>query len=342
MDIEKEVFGRCSIVFEKLLSYGFVKKDHYYFYSENILENTFRIDIEVSFLGMVHGKIYDLSFDEEYTNYRMEHATGEFVQKVRREFENLLYDIKDKCTIKNHFMNPQANRIASLIESKYHDIPEFIWDKFPGYGIFRNPHSELWYALIMNIQRSKIDVGDEEIEVINLKLEEKDIPDLLQRKGFYPAYHMSKKNWITILLDDTITDEELCKYIEISHQFTEEIHEWLVPANPKYYDVIHCFDETNEVLWKQSSNIHVGDIVYLYVAAPYSAILYQCEVLEINIPYTYQDKNLKMSKVMKLKRLKSYDEHQYTFSFLNQYGIQSIRGPRKIDKRLSKVINQKQ
>ena len=68
------------------------------------------------------------------------------------------------------------------------------------------------------------------------------------------------------------------------------------------------------ITWKQSNNIHVGDLVYLYVGSPYSAILYQCEAIEVNIPYEYQDKNLSMNRVMKIKLLKKYKEDQYTFS----------------------------
>ena len=52
----------------------------------------------------------------------------------------------------------------------------------------------------------------------------------------------------------------------------------------KYYDIINAFNKTDTIIWKQSNNIWAGDIVYLDVAAPISAILYKCEVLETDIP----------------------------------------------------------
>lgn len=75
----------------------------------------------------------------------------------------------------------------------------------------------------MNINRNKLDKAreDEEIEVINVKLKADKIATLLSKPGFYPAYHMSKKNWITISLDNTLKDEEIMNYIIESHQYTE-------------------------------------------------------------------------------------------------------------------------
>jgi len=224
MTIESEIFKKSTIIYDKLLPYGFKKIDKGYTISKNILNDTFRIDIEISDSGIVTGKIYDLSFQDEYINYRIENQTGEFVNKIRDEFIKMLVEIRENCTIISYFIMDQTNRITNLISERYKNKPEFIWEKFPGYGIFRNPHNGKWYGLIMNINKNKIDQQDKEnkeVEVLNVKLEEDEISNLLNRKGFYKAYHMNKKNWITILLDDTIKDEEIMNYIDKSYEFTE-------------------------------------------------------------------------------------------------------------------------
>lgn len=339
MNIEKEIFKKSTINFDKLLPYGFEESGDRYTISKNILDDSFRIDVEISPGGLVEGKIYDLSFGEEYTNYRIETQTGKFVNQIRSEFEEFLTDIREHCTASNYFLANQANRIAGFIMKRYGDKPEFPWDKFPGYGIFRNPRNNKWYGLIMNINKSKIDKGDEEVEVLNVKLAEDKVACLLSKEGFYKAYHMNKKNWITVLLDDTFSDEEIMGYLEESHRFTEQADEWLIPANPKYYDIINCFNDTDTTMWKQSSNINVGDIIYMYVAAPYSAILYKCEAVEVNIPYDYKDKNISMSKVMKIRLLKKFDKDKYTFDKLREYGVKAVRGPRAMPKELSEEIN---
>lgn len=121
-----------------------------------------------------------------------------------------------------YFITEQANRITKRIIEKYDNEPEFAWDRFPGYGIFRNSSNGKWYVIILNIDRSKIDKDNSgEIEVINVKLNNEEIPNLLKKEGIYPAYHMNKKNWVTITLDDTLSDEEIMDYVNISHKYTE-------------------------------------------------------------------------------------------------------------------------
>lgn len=75
----------------------------------------------------------------------------------------------------------------------------------------------------MNLKRGTIEDSDnmEEVEVINLKLNEDTITNLLNKKGYYKAYHMNKKKWITIILDDTVKDEEIIFYIQESYNLTQ-------------------------------------------------------------------------------------------------------------------------
>jgi len=340
MQIEQEIFKRTKVDFDNLARYGFIKEENVYKYSKRFLDD-FQAEIEVNESGKVSGKVFDLNVGEEYINFRIERQVGEFVSRIREEYRKVLVEIKNNCFQNLHFMKEQTNRIEKKIKDCYHDEPEFAWESSPGFGIFRNPRNEKWYGLIMNIDRGKIESNTSgEIEVINVKLNPERIQSLLKKEGFYPAYHMNKKNWITISLDDTLSDEIVMECIDESHRYTEEQEEWIIPANPKFYDVISAFEKVDTITWKQSNNIHVGDLVYLYVGSPYSAILYQCEAIEVNIPYEYQDKNLSMNRVMKIKLLKKYKEDQYTFSKLNEYGVRSIRGPRSMPKKLSKEINQ--
>lgn len=341
MHIEDEIFKKSSLDFKKLIAYGFVQKNDKYLYSKPILDNTFRIDIEVDKKGKVKGKVYDLSFNEEYINHRIEKQTGEFVSTIREFFINTLMDIKDKCAITSYFVSNQANRLAKYIKNTWDDEPKFLWEKFPDYAVFKNPDNEKWYGIIMNINLTKVGGENRDVDILNVKLSEKKVSELLNKKGYYPAYHMNKKTWISILLDDTLADEEIIEYISESHAFTITSNEWIIPSNPKYFDIINCFNEQNTLLWKQSSNMHVGDIVYIYVGSPYSCLLYQCKVLEVNIPYNYKDANLTMSKVMNLKLLKRYKEDEFTFKKLQEYGVNAIRGPRSIPLKLSKELNKK-
>ena len=338
MNLEEEIFKKTILNEDKLLSYGFIKENDMYLYSKNILNDSFKVTIEVNKEGKVKGKVIDLSFAEEYKNFRIESATGQFVTLVREEFTILLKDIKEKAFDESFFIGKQANRIANLIYKKYNDLPDYPFSNDDISAVFRNQVNEKWYALIMNIRKSKIDVGEEKIDIINLKLNENEIKELINKKGFYKAYHMNKEKWITLTLDDTLKDEEIMEYIEQSHELIAEPENWLIPANPKYYDVINCFNKTDILTWKQSKSIKVNDIVYIYVGSPYKEIMYKCKVLKINIPYEYKDDNLTINKLMKIKLVKKYNNKEYPFERLKEYVITAIRGPRRFTESFKKLL----
>ncbi len=344
MTIEEEVFKRTKIDFDKISEYGFKKDKSLYKYSKNIMNNNFRVDIEIQEDGIVKGKIFDLFFDAEYTNFRVEGSMGSFASQVKEEFENLLKDIRNNCFTKESFIYEQSNRIAQAIKEKYGDDPEFEWEKFPGYATFRNKESKKWYGIIMNLDKSKLDENSTgEVEIINIKLEPSEVEDLLKLDGFYPAYHMNKKSWITIILNNSISDEKILKLMEKSYSYTvlnkNSSNEWIIPANPKYFDIEKALKENKKIIWKQSANIKINDIVYLYVAAPYSSIMYKFKVIEINIPYEYKDENVKMQRVMQLDLITRYKKGKLSFSKLKDFGINAIRGPRYMPLALSQYIN---
>ena len=58
--------------------------------------------------------------------------------------------------------------------------------------------------------------GDDTADIINLKAD----PEAYGRKGVYPAYHMNHKMWISVLLDDTLGDDEVMELISVSFLLT--------------------------------------------------------------------------------------------------------------------------
>lgn len=113
-----------------------------------------------------------------------------------------------------------------------------------------------------------------------------------------------------------------------------------MPANPKYYDVEKDLREGGEIYWKQSNNIAVDDIVYLYVTEPTGAIRYQCLVLEVNIPYhKKRTDDLQVKRVMKIRCLKEYDKSLIPRAKMAQFGVTAVRGPRHMPYALKQEIS---
>ena len=332
MKIEADIFKTYTLNENKLIDYGFVKEQSIYKYIDYILDNTFQVIINIDQNGKVEGKVFDLDAESEYTNFRIKDITGSFALKVKEEYQLILKDIRDKCYDKKYFIFNQSNRITKLIIKKYKIIPEFLWEKNPTFGVFRNQKSKKWFGIIMNIDKSKI-IPDQkgEIEILNLKLDDK---NYLQEKEIYSAYHMNKKSWVSIILDETLTDEEIMKLVEISYGLSALNKEWIMPANPTYFDVITYIESMPIFSWKQPKNINLGDTVYIYLGAPYSAIIYKCKVTELDIYHDQKD------RVMNLNVVKKYDQKEYPFSKLKEFGLNSVRSPRRIPYRLSEKLNQ--
>ena len=240
--------------------------------------------------------------------------------------------------------------VFDYIKKKYKVLPEYPWRRYDSNAVFRHNDNKKWFALVMEMQRDKLGFsGTEYVEVVNLKIDDMFFRDMIIREnGILPAYHMNKMHWITVLLDGTVAEEKIFELIDMSFLATasakkkEKVRppkEWIIPSNPKYYDIIHAFDNTDVIDWKQGAGIKKGDMIFMYVGAPVSAILYKCKVTETNIPYQYQDKNLTITELMKIKLLRRYDPSQFTFDVLkSEYGIYAVRGPRGIPNSLSEAL----
>ncbi len=211
MHIEEKIFQKTKIDYDKLLKYGFIKKGKIYTYTRKMENKDFEVVINIKD-NKVEGHIIDLNFKEEYDNFRNENFRGNYVAKIREEFINILEGIKDSCTINRFFIYEQTNRIVRLIKEKYGDEPQFEWEDTPDCAVFKHPKK--WYGIIMHINKVKLDPSlNQDVEVINVKLDPEEIKKLLKKEGFYKAYHMNKTYWITIVLDDTLRDEEIMDLI---------------------------------------------------------------------------------------------------------------------------------
>ncbi|MBO7698458.1 MAG: MmcQ/YjbR family DNA-binding protein [Erysipelotrichaceae bacterium] len=338
MNVIEEIFKRSHSSKTKLKNYGFILDNRDYIFRKRFMNDEFELIMTVKPDGKIEVKVMESELNEEYPNVYTDAIYGSFVSKVREEMIEILNDIRSKCFEDDLFIYPQTKRIVSYIRKQYGDKPEFLWEKYPDYAVFRNRNTGKWYAIIMNLDGKKLGLKEGEIEIIDLKADEALINALKSNKGYHEAYHMNKDKWLTIILDESNQDEVIFSLIDYSYQQMEQSDEWIFPANPKYYDMENCFARSNTLNWKQSGKVRVGDIVYLYVGAPISAILYKCLVEETDIPYEYKDKNLSINKLMRLSLLKRYKKDKYTYAYLNSLGINFLRGPRRISKAVSEKL----
>lgn len=99
----------------------------------------------------------------------------------------------------------------AFVADKFGIKAEFLWDKFPEYGVYRNQKTRKWFAIIMDIEYSKIGEPKEgKLAIIDLKL--KPIKSLFAL-GAVKAYHISSKSWIEVPLDGRVDDAEVKRLI---------------------------------------------------------------------------------------------------------------------------------
>ena len=109
----------------------------------------------------------------------------------------------------------------AYISLHYQGTIEYLWERSPESGAIRHRDTLKWYGVFMTIDWKKLDAGKSgKIEVLNVKSDQ--VAHFIQQKGIYPAFHMNKNYWVSIPLDETITDEDLFALVDSSWQLTKK------------------------------------------------------------------------------------------------------------------------
>lgn len=220
MTFEEKAFRRKSFVPEKMLAYGFVCEKGTYSFAADFMNGDFRAEIEYKD-GAYSCRVIDKMNDEEYVRINAEAFDGAYVNTVRAEYSKLLEEIARECCDAKPFASGQANRIASLIYSRLGIKPYFPFSESPydECGAFRHDGNKKWFALVMNVARGAVLKNGDKSRVDAMNLKSADVQGDL-RPGVFPAYHMNHRLWITVLLDDTLADEEVMRLAENSFALT--------------------------------------------------------------------------------------------------------------------------
>ena len=91
--------------------------------------------------------------------------------------------------------------------STYGTSPDYPFDEDFETAVLRHTDNRKWYAIVMRVSRRKFSIdSDEVIDVVNLKLPTEMFGSFGAADGVYPAYHMNKLHWISVLLPDAPND----------------------------------------------------------------------------------------------------------------------------------------
>ena len=213
-----EIFKSYHFNHEKAHAYGFVENSGVWTYSCMILQGDFVMTVSIT-ADNVSFHVFDQETGDLYPQVHMESFKGSFVASVREACLETLYQIRKACFDVQDFICPQTKRIMAQIQEKYGNQLEYLWEKSPDTAVLRHEGNKKWYAVLMKISWDKLEKGREDlVEAVNLKHDQ--VAGLLSKKGIYPAFHMNKRYWISVALDDTLSDEEVLELMEKSWNLT--------------------------------------------------------------------------------------------------------------------------
>lgn len=202
--------------FDYLLDYGFHQEKSNYVLRKSLID-----DLCVVFTLTLTGlqiDVYD-SFQEKYLPFYVQEEIGSYVSDLRKKISLLIDDIIQNCFEPIDI----RNQILLYVKEKYGIIPEYPWEEHSSYAVLKTEKKQKWFGLIINISRETLGLqGAEKVEAMNVKNDPNRIQSLIDHQHFFPAYHMNKKHWITVLLDSNLDIDLLKQLIDESYQLIEK------------------------------------------------------------------------------------------------------------------------
>ncbi len=217
-----DVFKNKVPNFAKLLNFGFGQEGDSYVYSRLMNDGQFTLHVVITKDGNISAKIMDNDFGDEYVLHLVAEATGEYVGKIRAEYNDILQKIADECFEWKFFKSVQAQEIIQYVEQRYGDELEYLWPKFPNNAIWRRKDNKKWYGAILTTTKDKIGlIGQETIEVLDLRADKDMLPQIVDNEKYFAGYHMNKQHWISIVLDGKLELVEICQRLDDSYKLAK-------------------------------------------------------------------------------------------------------------------------
>ena len=213
IDVEEYNFKK-----EKLLQYGFKEEADKLVYKKEILDSNFLIEI-VFVNNQLVVEVYDIEFDEIYSLFSVDSAVGETVQNIREHVEKLLSSILGLADESGKI----SSEIIDYCNNKYGENHVNPFKKHPDILAFVNEKNK-WYALLLDVEYNKLNKNTDittKVKILNVKYPTDRILEIIDNKNIFPAYHMNKKHWISIVLDKNIKLETIKEPIDISYSLVK-------------------------------------------------------------------------------------------------------------------------
>ncbi|MGM9667791.1 MAG: MmcQ/YjbR family DNA-binding protein [Eubacteriales bacterium] len=104
----------------------------------------------------------------------------------------------------------------------YGTSPDYPFDEDFETAVLRHGENRKWYALVMRVSRRRFGQdSDEAVDVANMKQPTEMFGSFAAADGVYPAYHMNKLHWVSVLLPDA-PDDVVQFLVKVSFEATKD------------------------------------------------------------------------------------------------------------------------
>ena len=212
-----EIFDKNIFNSKLAIAYGFSKTGDYYILQSDIDMENFNVIIKIG-KDSFEANVIELPFNEEYILFNVLDSKGKFVSKIRKKVNELIEDIVNCC-----FKSLDYRKLLlDYVKEKYGTIPEEPWED-NNHATIKTSNSKKWYGIFMSIPYKTLGLEkSRKIDVLNVKLNPDLIENLIDKKHFFPAYHMNKKYWISIVLDSDVDLNLVKSLIDESFRLVEK------------------------------------------------------------------------------------------------------------------------
>lgn len=115
----------------------------------------------------------------------------------------------------------KREEIFQYVKDQYGTEPEYLWKKDPDSAVLRHKNGK-WYAIIMAVEKKTLGLEEDgKINILDVKCDPDLVGMLIQTYGFLPGYHMNKRHWITILLDESVSEAKTLDFLDMSYDLID-------------------------------------------------------------------------------------------------------------------------
>ena len=202
---------------KELIRYGFIRRGDAFFFKKRLPSFPFS-GCYLLKGNILESRLIDDDSEEEYELVDTKSDLPGYSRGVNEEYQALTEEILSSCTKR---IKTQTERIVLYVANHYGDKIEHLFEKSPEVIVIRKKENRKWYCLFMRIEAKKLSLNENQIfDVLNLRGNEKRILSIDHELTF-PGFHMNKKHWYTIILDERMKDEEIISLIEESHSLAK-------------------------------------------------------------------------------------------------------------------------